>query len=79
MLKLLKYEWKACARICLPLYGGVLLLSLINNLMMAEPVMDILYGIPTMLVSMLYFGVIVAVSVVTGHSDPTVLQKPAGG
>ena len=65
MLKLLKYEWKACARICLPLYGGVLLLSLINNLMMAEPVMDILYGIPTMLVSMLYFGVMVAVSVVT--------------
>ncbi|MGI6182275.1 MAG: hypothetical protein ACOYIE_09400 [Agathobaculum sp.] len=65
MLKLLKYEWKACARICLPLYGGVLLLSLINNLMMAEPAQQLLYGIPTMLVSMLYFGVMVAVLVVT--------------
>ena len=27
MLKLLKYEWKACARICLPLYGAMLLMS----------------------------------------------------
>ena len=25
MLKLLKYEWKACARICLPLYGVLIL------------------------------------------------------
>ena len=28
MLKLLKYEWKACARTCLPLYGVLILMSL---------------------------------------------------
>ena len=27
MLKLLKYEWKACARTCLPLYGVLILMS----------------------------------------------------
>ena len=27
MLKLLKYEWKACARTCLPMYAAVLLLA----------------------------------------------------
>lgn len=32
MLKLLKYEWKACARACLPLYGAIILVALINHL-----------------------------------------------
>ena len=31
MLKLLKYEWKACARTCLPLYGAIILVALINT------------------------------------------------
>lgn len=31
MLKLLKYEWKACARACLPLYGAIILVALIKT------------------------------------------------
>ena len=46
MLKLLKYEWKACARICLPMYAAVLLLAVVNRLTMTK-VQDLLYGIPT--------------------------------
>lgn len=33
MLKLLKYEWKACARACLPFYGAIILVALINHLL----------------------------------------------
>ena len=65
MLKLLKYEWKACARICLPLYGLVILIALVNGLQMRSGFSDFLHGIPTILTSMLYFGVMVAVFVVT--------------
>lgn len=65
MLKLLKYEWKACARICLPLYGLVILVALVNGLQMRSSFINLLHGIPTILTSMLYFGVMVAVFVVT--------------
>ena len=65
MLKLLKYEWKACARVCLPMYAAVLLLALVNRLTMKEPVQQLFYGIPTALMGLLYFGVMVAVFVVT--------------
>lgn len=65
MLKLLKYEWKACARVCLPLYGAMVLLSIINNLMMAAPMQRIMYGIPTAVTTMLNFGVLVASLVIT--------------
>lgn len=33
MLKLLKYEWKACARICLPTYGAIILLAFCNRIL----------------------------------------------
>ena len=46
MLKLLKYEWKACARICLPMYAAVLLLALVNRLTMKEQVQALMHGIP---------------------------------
>ena len=65
MLKLLKYEWKACARICLPMYAAVLLLAVVNRLTMTDQVQNLLYGIPTVLMAMLYFAVMVAVFVVT--------------
>lgn len=65
MLKLLKYEWKACARTCLPLYAAVLLLAVINRLTMTDRVQELLYGIPTALLALLYFAVMVAVLVVT--------------
>ena len=37
MLKLLKYEWKACARTCLPLYGVLILMSLISRILYVIP------------------------------------------
>ena len=54
MLKLLKYEWKACARTCLPLYGAIILVALINHLLYSEAVPDLLFGIPAAIMSMLY-------------------------
>lgn len=65
MLKLLKYEWKACARICLPMYAALLLLSVVTRVMMVEQVQELLYGIPSVLIAMLYLAMIVAVFVVT--------------
>ena len=47
MLKLLKYEWKACARICLPLYGAMLLMSVVSAVMTTERAQDFMNGIPT--------------------------------
>lgn len=40
MLKLLKYEWKACARICLPTYGAILLLAFCNRILNAANMFD---------------------------------------
>ena len=54
MLKLLKYEWKACARICLPMYAALLLLSVVTRVMMVEQVQELLYGIPSVLMATLY-------------------------
>lgn len=65
MLKLMKYEWKACARICLPLYGAMLLMSVVNALMASDSAQNIMNGIPTAILAMLYFALLVAVFVVT--------------
>ena len=43
MLKLLKYEWKACARICLPLYAVELLVAFINRLLYSDIGSKLLY------------------------------------
>lgn len=65
MLKLLKYEWKACARICLPLYGVVLLMSVINVLMATDQAQQFMNGIPSVTLAMLYVALLMAVFVVT--------------
>ncbi len=68
MLKLLKYEWKACARTCLPLYGVAILMAVLGRLFMAlNPVLKdvIIYNILGVLGGLLYFGVMVAVFVIT--------------
>ena len=65
MLKLLKYEWKACARTCLPMYAAVLLLAAVNRLTMTDRIQELMYGIPTALLALLYVAVMVAVLVVT--------------
>ena len=57
MLKLLKYAWKACARICLPLYVVLILMSFVTHL---------LYSIPqNSTFGLLYMGVMMAAFVVT--------------
>ena len=65
MLKLLKYEWKACARTCLPLYGAIILVALINHLLYSEAVPELLFGIPAAIMSMLYVVIFAAVFVAT--------------
>lgn len=65
MLKLLKYEWKACARACLPFYGAIILVALINHLLYSEAVPDLLFGIPAAIMSMLYAVIFAAVFVAT--------------
>lgn len=65
MLKLLKYEWKACARVFLPLYGVVLLMSVINALMTTERAQNFMNGIPSVILALLFVALLVAVFVVT--------------
>ena len=65
MLKLLKYEWKACARTCLPLYGVLILMSLISRILYVIPKNTSLYFMLPAISSMLYMGVMMAAFVVT--------------
>ena len=65
MLKLLKYEWKACARICLPLYGVLILMSLISRILYVIPKNASLDFMLPAISSMLYMGVMMAAFVVT--------------
>ncbi len=69
MLKnLMKHEWKACARICLPLYGAAILLALMGRIFIAlNPALSnfFLYQLLGVIGVFLYFGVMVAVFVVT--------------
>ena len=63
--KLIGYEWKACARACLPIYGALLVVALINRVFSLVGLGNFLGGIPGVLAAMAYFGVMVAVFVVT--------------
>ncbi|WNX85128.1 hypothetical protein RWV98_02295 [Agathobaculum sp. NTUH-O15-33] len=63
--KLIGYEWKACARACLPVYGALLVVALINRVFSALDMGRFLGGMPEVLAAMAYFGVMVAVFVVT--------------
>lgn len=68
MLKLLKYEWKACARTCFPIYGAALLLSIIGRLIMSfESSLNsfLVYRIVEAVGMILYSGILIAVFGVT--------------
>ena len=65
MLKLLKYEWKACARTCLPLYGVLILMSVISRILYVIPKNASLAFMLPAISSMLYMCVMVATFVVT--------------
>lgn len=63
--KLIKYEWKACARVCLPLYLVALATALIARLMGTESAQDVVGGIGLVITGTVYFGIIIAMFVVT--------------
>lgn len=65
MLKLLKYEWKACARICLPLYGVLILMSFVTHLLYSIPQNSTFGVMLPAISSMLYMCVMMAAFVVT--------------
>ncbi len=68
MLKLLKYEWKACARTCLPLYGVAILMAVLGRVFIVlNPTLEnfTIYRILGVLGGFLYFGIMVAVFVIT--------------
>lgn len=69
MLNLLKYEWKACARACLPVYAVSLLLAVVNRLIGTFHTDGFsgftFYSVLVILAELLYFGVMVAVFIVT--------------
>ena len=65
MLKLLKYEWKACARTCLPLYGVLILMSFVTHLLYSIPQNSTFGFMMPAISSMLYMGVMMAAFVVT--------------
>ncbi len=66
--KLMKHEWRACARICLPLYGAAILLALMGRIFIAlNPALRnfFLYQLMGIIGGFLYCSVMVAVFVVT--------------
>lgn len=66
--KLVKYEWKATSRVLLPLYGAVLLIALVNRLLMIPSGGGFMHSgadWAQTIALMLYFGLMVAVFVVT--------------
>ena len=73
--KLLKYEWQATSRVLLPLYGGVIVMALINRLFWMLGGNSITAGpeggeflisqLPSAITSFIYGGLIVASFVVT--------------
>ena len=64
MLKLLKYEWKACARTCLPLYGVLILMSFVTHLLYSIPQNSTFGFMLPAISSMLYMGVMMAAFIV---------------
>lgn len=58
LTKLLKYEFKACARMLLPMYGALIILSLINGLnMRLDTGYNFIFGLSITLTSALCFAI----------------------
>lgn len=64
--KLIKYEWQSCARACLPIYAAAIGVALLNALISALGLHNMMHGIPTTLLLVVYGGVIIALFVITG-------------
>lgn len=62
--KLMKYEMKSLTRGLLPLYGAILAVAVINRVLMGISLNSGM-GIPEVIAMMVYFGLCVAVGVVT--------------
>lgn len=63
--KLMKYELKSLLKGLLPLYGAILAVALINAVMASFGIGNSIDGLPQVTAIMLYFGLCVAVAVVT--------------
>lgn len=68
MSKLIRYEWKAAARVCIPMYGGLILVALLTHFMvfnLERGSQSFLYNMLTMAMGTLCFGLFVAAFVMT--------------
>lgn len=63
--KLMKYELKSLLKGLLPLYGAILAVALINAVMASFGIGNSIDGLPQVTAMLLYFGLCVAVAVVT--------------
>ena len=65
--KLIRYEWKAVARVCIPMYGGLILAAMLTHFLLGnlERFSSTLYDIITMAMSTLCFGLFMAAFVLT--------------
>ena len=65
--KLIRYEWKAFARVCIPMYGGLILAAMLTHFLLGnlERFSSTLYDIITMAMSTLCFGLFMAAFVLT--------------
>ena len=63
--KLMKYELKSLLKGLLPLYGAILAVAMINAVMASFGIGNSIDGLPQVTAIMLYFGLCVAVAVVT--------------
>lgn len=63
--KLMKYEMKSLTRTLMPLYGVILIVSIVNRIIMGIDFSGDIEGLPQMTALMLYIGLFVAVAVVT--------------
>lgn len=65
--RLIRHEWKAVSRVCIPMYGGLILAALLTHflLMNLERFSSAIYDIITMGMSVLCFGLFVAAFVLT--------------
>lgn len=65
--KLIRYEWKAVARVCIPMYGGLILAAMLTHFLLGnlERFSSTLYDIITLAMSTLCFGLFMAAFVLT--------------
>ena len=80
--KLIRYEWKAVARVCIPMYGGLILAAMLTHFLLGnlERFSSTLYDIITMAMSTLCFGLFMAAfGADPDHPDSSAFPKICWG